>query len=41
MMIVPSSTKSKCNEYKKVLTLYETVTNFHPVSFNQYVQANI
>lgn len=40
IMIVRSSiflrSKSKYNEYKNVLTLYETDTNFHPVSFNQY-----
>lgn len=41
IMKMPSSifvkTKSKDTEYKNVLTLYETVHNFHPVSFNQYV----
>lgn len=41
IMIMPSSiflkSKSKDDEYKKVPALYETVTNFHPVSLIQYV----
>lgn len=44
-MILPSSifskTKSKHNEYKNILTLYETVISLSPVSFNQYVKIDI